>query len=173
MIFFAGIAEAAFGNLNIVLPLLPLTGFYFCVVAGWRKVVLPLLLVAGMLDAIWLRTIPAESLIAIMLMIGAEQWREWGDMFSWLALALAGLAIGFVSIVLLLLNCYFSADGVSLAYLWRLMFWLLLSPFALPLVRNFFQYFASVLELTGLQCEHAAILRSRKETGGGNDYDEE
>ena len=156
MIMMASILEVVLANCHVVMPLLPSAAFYIGSVSAWNLNLLPLLLGASLIDALMVRNFPVESVTVICVLVLANQWRRWADIYSPFAVWVAGPIIGIISCGTLLLDRYFdnlpSSEG-----LWKLMLiWLAISGLITIVVCWLANWLAEFLGVKGLMRVHAS-----------------
>ncbi len=82
------------GNAGFSLPLLSSVAFVFALRGGALRTLLLTLPAASLLDALWLRERPAQTLAVLLLLWAAHGWRKWGALDSVSTMLAAGTTVG-------------------------------------------------------------------------------
>jgi hypothetical protein len=100
--FLALIVELVIGGYGVVLPVFPVTVFYFTVVRGWRRTAVLFLVLGTVMDLACGRTVPVAVLAVPGVQAVAMFWRRHGDCRLRGAQAAPGFAVGALNGALLL-----------------------------------------------------------------------
>ncbi|MGN0866333.1 MAG: hypothetical protein ACI4SG_01475 [Oligosphaeraceae bacterium] len=121
ILFPALVVTVLAGNAGLSLPLLSSVAFVFALRGGAGRTLLLALPAAGLLDALWMRERPVQTLAVLLLLWAAHGWRKWGSLDSVSALAAAGTTVGLCTWGChLLLPGNFSALRLLAALAWSL-----------------------------------------------------
>lgn len=89
----AGCMTVFAGNAGIVLPLLSIFAFYFSMKSTVVKTLPWTVLMAALVDAVWMHRVPGTVLAVLLVTVVAIIWRKFGDLGSWTSLASAAVWI--------------------------------------------------------------------------------
>jgi hypothetical protein len=95
--FLALVVELLAGDRGVVLPLFPVTVFYFSVVLGWRRTAVLFLALGTVLDLAFGRAVPVATLAVPGVQAFAVFWRRHGDCRRRGSQAVPGFALGALS----------------------------------------------------------------------------
>lgn len=93
----AVILELTAARLGVLLPLVPFCACYFTMRWGYRRSLLPAVAAAVFTDAVWMHSCPSRTLAAALIVIAAEFWKHYGDLYSWPSLFVEGVGIGAIA----------------------------------------------------------------------------
>ncbi len=94
LLFPALVVTVLAGNGGVSLPLLPAVSFVFALRGGAGRTLLLALPAASLLDALWMRERPVQTLAVLLLLWAAHGWRKWGRLDSLSTVVTAGTAVG-------------------------------------------------------------------------------
>ena len=97
ILLLSGVLTVLAGNAGIVLPLMAIVTFYFCMKSTAAKTLPWTVLMAALVDAAWMHRCPGTLLSVLLVTALTALWRKFGDLGSWTSLASAAVWIAVAS----------------------------------------------------------------------------
>lgn len=89
ILLLSGVVTVLAGNAGIVLPLVAIATFYFCMKGTVAKTLPWTVLMAALVDAAWMHRCPGTLLSVLLVTALTALWRKFSDLGSWTSLASA------------------------------------------------------------------------------------